>query len=502
MTVVRPLSLPELAAFEAAVAVAVRDRLGGSDAAHREHALQAALSAAGAAVLGLRDPMYREYPGWRPVAQPAFLDFLGHDGNALHVVETKLGNDAMLTLQALDYWTWVTAHQEEIGRELRLAADRPPQIDLVVAAPKAGEPPLGPYTLPQLEALDGGIRWRVHVATLDGATVTVQSAAPRRMPAEQDAGQRLTRPRHATRLQSALLEDAGLGSDASPVLRDAEANVLPAARDELRRLVAAGLDHRFVGHVRSSQAFALNLFAPLDDAARLAVLRLLGLDAVTVEPAVFEFSDPADQLGESTAARPHHTQVDVLLRGRNAAGLPLLALMEVKLSEIDFGHCSAFGAVGNDRRDVCRSAGAFGGEPGTCFQLRNHDLGQRRRYDEHLDRPALRLLDGAADGGGCLVRLGLNQPMRNVALARVLSEAESAEPVYALCAPAGHRTIWRRWSEAETAFGDQDVPTLRRLPAEEIVPLHPDGARLADRYRLSEQLRNGPTPGVSPQGGR
>lgn len=44
--------------------------------------------------------------------------------------------------------------------------------------------------------------------------------------------------------------------------------------------------------------------------------------------------------------------------------------------------------------------------------------------------------------------------MSNVALAAVLDE-DGAQVVFALCAPAEHQTIWRRWAEATTAFSNQ-----------------------------------------------
>lgn len=64
---------------------------------------------------------------------------------------------------------------------------------------------------------------------------------------------------------------------------------------------------------RSSQAFALNLFAPLDEKGRRGVAASLGVDAAEVAEPLFEWSDPEDRLGERTKASPHATQVDVRL---------------------------------------------------------------------------------------------------------------------------------------------------------------------------------------------
>jgi hypothetical protein len=189
--------------------------------------------------------------------------------------------------------------------------------------------------------------------------------------------------------------------------------------------------HRFIGHVRSSQAFALNLFAPLSGEHVVGLLRSLGLDISDAEAPTFEYSDPEDHLGEHTSKRPHATQVDVVLRGFDSAGSTYLALVEVKLSEIDFGPCSAFRADQNPDRQVCRHDGPFGDDPDLCFQLSNWGGSTRRQYDTYIGS-----VNSTSARPGCLFRLGMNQPMRNVALARALAQAGEAEHVvYVLCAP-------------------------------------------------------------------
>lgn len=122
-------------------------------------------------------------------------------------------------------------------------------------------------------------------------------------------------------------------------------------------------------------------------------------------------------------------------------------MIEVKFTESDFGPCSAYANPANPDRHVCRSAGPFGSQPERCFQLRNHGSG-RRRYDVVLDGAATRQPTGLADDGGCAVRLGRNQPMRNLAMARLaVRDGSLAAAAFALCAPSGHRAIWRRFDE-------------------------------------------------------
>jgi hypothetical protein len=159
----------------------------------------------------------------------------------------------------------------------------------------------------------------------------------------------------------------------------------------------------------------------------------------------------------------------------------------VKFTEVDFGGCSAFANRANPRRDVCRTAGLFGDDPDHCFQLANHGVGNRR-YGVYLADIPIHLPEGAGDSGGCLVREGLNQPMRNLALAHLLlATGETDRVVFALCAPAQHPTIWRRFAETRAAFPDTPNRTLVALTAEQVAMMHPDGGTaLAAHYSIDE----------------
>jgi hypothetical protein len=258
--------------------------------------------------------------------------------------------------------------------------------------------------------------------------------------------------------------------------------------DDLRRRRRL---HRYALHVRSSQAFALNLFTPLSKDAIVAVLNHLGLDAVEADGPEFEYEDERDLLGEASRRSGHRTQVDVVLRGRDDQHRALVALVEVKLTETDFSGCSAYLNPANPTRDVCRNDGIFGGQPELCFQLNNHGQG-RRQYDHYLRSAPNSAPSNPNTDGGCLVRAGLNQPMRNLALAHALLDAVAAShTVYVLTAPRGHAVIWRRIAELQSGFPDTQLRQIRPLAAETVAELHPDGGeRLRALY---------PSPVLSPQ---
>jgi hypothetical protein len=265
-------------------------------------------------------------------------------------------------------------------------------------------------------------------------------------------------------------------------LLDTTDGLEPAAALAHERLAADGLAHHMIAHVRSSQAFALNLFAPLDREGLRAVAAVLDVDAVAVEEPRFEWSDPDDELGERTHASPHATQVDVRLDCKTTDGATVVCLVEVKLSEPDFNPCSAWLSSRNDRLDVCASSGPFGNDTDACFQLRNHDRDHRRSYDSALGP----LVAMSGDEGGCWFRFGGNQIMRNAALARSLVTRGMAErAVVALCAPAAHRAIWRRWAEA-TSLLQLDHVSFRELPAHVVAARHANHDSVSGRYLLEE----------------
>ncbi len=479
------LSEQQLRQIEAVVGQAIDRRTAGIDTGHEEHRLQHALLNAFKAsneLLGLAQ-LKREFPAWRPGESPGYIDFLGVSTDGVpHVVETKLDNDVMLALQGLDYWIWATANAELIDDNFDGSIAGNPVIDFVVGAFKTTKA-VGPYTLRQLEALDGAISWQFHVVADWAQDLQLQTLPLRRVPGPPIGWKPVGPARYAQRLQSHLVEQHQSElAGARPFYGSPRGGIVAAAQPAWSELESRGLLHRYVNHVRSSQAFALNLFAALDETARIRLATLAGIpDVDAVSEVVFELEDPMDRLGEATIASPHRTQVDVAVTCTATTGVRTLLLIEVKLSELDFNHCSAYEAKGNDRHDVCRSNGPFGGDTNACFQLRNHDREQRRTYD-------LQLGPTPTTGLGCTFRLGANQPMRNVALGRALVASGEADAiVHALAAPRANKTIWLRWAEAKAALAGIPGTRLADLPADDLVALHNSAraADLAERYELA-----------------
>jgi hypothetical protein len=493
LAITQPLTSTQLTEVIGRVEAAVEARRSGEDIANAEHELQDLLSDRFSA-LGLIAKPDREVPAVRPVKN-GYVDLLGADHrNRLHVIETKIGPDEGLIIQGLDYWIWTTANIKALGKQRGIDLDDTDQADLdfVIAEKSPGRGLIGSYTSAQAEALAGSIRWRFTTVRdwRDGAPI-IDRLAPRVLPAGSRGrgAPRKTPPRWSARLGDQIRAQAGRDGvifEHSVFWPELTQSLVPAAMTAHEALNVAGLVHPMIRHIRSSQAFALNLFAPLDDAARVAVAQLVGVDAIAVDPPLFEWFDPQDRLHERTKASPHATQVDVLLRAHDDRGRRHATLIEVKLTEADFNYCSAWASERNDRRDVCATDGPFGTEPAACFQLRNHDRERRRLYDAALGRETNDLTNVVLPVGyGCWFRYGANQPMRNAALARVLVDAgEVDSATVVLCAPASHTTIWNRWHEAKELLSDVAV-AFAELPAEALIALHPEGVHLRSRYSLN-----------------
>lgn len=481
-----PVTDEEVAEVQAAVELAATRRMDGTDDADVEARLQSRLDDA-PAVLGLVGPVLRELPLSRPGSPRAYVDLVGVDGAGnVHLVETKVKRDWMLGLQALDYWVWARANRQALVDVLTTAgaalADKPKVfLDVVVGTTNGDQPGDIRLLLPQLEALTGSMTWRIGDVTgwrtPDDTQVVWHRRGTSPLP-----GRRHVPPRFAFDLQQHLLDHAArTGLSKQPFVKPRDwlcDKAWPAFLD----LKESGKTHWMVGHVRSSQAFALNLFAGLTAEQRVAVAGRVDPDIVEAGPPVFEFEDLDDQLGEATHASPHRTQVDVTLACRTDDGTRILLLIEVKLTEDGFGGCSAAASPDNDRRDLCATPAPFGGDAEQCFQLRNHDREQRRAYDHHLGD----LTQAVPPRHSCPF-LGNNQSMRNVALAGSLVARGTTDRAHVmLCGHDDHGAIWRRWDEAVVQTPMPDGVQVRSLPASGVMLEHDsDDARLlADRYRL------------------
>ncbi len=463
-----------------AVTRATSDRLGGSDVGHGEHRLQSKLKPN---CINL-ESWQREFPALRYGSSRGFIDFLGVDSKSrMHIVETKIGPDTMLVFQGLDYWLWCVANIDDVSKWFNSKSTKLPIIDFVVAPTEPGREVISIYTAAQLESLDRKIKWAFSIVAVqnpENATTLPPLQIP--TPHRRASG---TPPRW----RNVFLEQAAIAAKASGakmrgtnMFANPEEMLVPAALPIYQKLKKLGLIHNAASSVNSSQTFALNLFAPLTTVAWTQIARHCLADdrAEVTGVAQFEYVDPEDVLRESSRRSKHVTQVDCMVPVIRGDGTSHMMLIEVKLTEDGFSKCSAFDSSRNDRKHVCATPLAFGGAPGQCFQLANHDKGQRRRYDI-----ALGDLGAQPAGFGCWFRDGGNQIMRNVALARTMIQSGKVKSASVLLmAPEQHLYIWEQWRTHTRVFSNVEGITFGDLLASQVLAQHGDDTRqrLTDQY--------------------
>ncbi|MDT9591604.1 hypothetical protein RDV89_00900 [Nocardioides zeae] len=170
----------EIAVINAKIRLAMEDQ-GSQTSQMREHKLQADLKGA-ASTFGLTH-LWREFPAWRGliasapqvVGRAGYIDFLGADAQGgLHVVETKIGHDPRVVLQALDYAIWVAANDDLVRTTLaanghvierphsKRASTAPATLHLVLGRTKGGTA-FSPYLAGQIEAIAGDVDVRIHL---------------------------------------------------------------------------------------------------------------------------------------------------------------------------------------------------------------------------------------------------------------------------------------------------------------------------------------------------
>ena len=175
-----------------AVDSAIERRRTGEDDRHREHLLQAAIGTE-PSLIGMTE-LRREVPAWRPKypvnGGVARIDFLGRDVDRIgHVIETKVGSDAQLGIQALDHWAWGDAHRAELAGYIDADPTGPFELDVVLG--RRAEPLLHPAAAATLQAFRREVNWRCHLVsdwdTIDTPhqllTPQAEALAPRQLPA-------------------------------------------------------------------------------------------------------------------------------------------------------------------------------------------------------------------------------------------------------------------------------------------------------------------------------
>jgi hypothetical protein len=243
----------------------------------------------------------------------------------------------------------------------------------------------------------------------------------------------------------------------------------------------AGKEHRWARSLTSSQCFAVNLFAPLDDDSAVAKAVMQRIcpsrcdevrEAVTVK---FEHTpkDAPEWLGEQRQA----TQLDVFVATQKKGDAGGCLLIEVKLGEAHFGSCRGAKHTSKKRKG--------NPDPARCLDLQTILLDPSRQCwmaEAHSRQywNVIRSKDSSfslalpGDVGSCPFRGGLYQLMRNRVLAdQLVSHGRFAWADVAVCVHPANHTVR---SLEEAVVGRSDIcaafnAIVPRAPILEINPL-------------------------------
>ena len=259
--------------------------------------------------------------------------------------------------------------------------------------------------------------------------------------------------------------------------------------------------HQYAAHLRSSQVFAFNLFLPFREGncARLSeeVSEAIGAGFSIFEVS-FEWVPPGALLGEIDGDRPignePATAVDVVLWGHLQDDRRAAVLLEVKLSEPDFTHCGGRKSAGNDTKHVCASAVRFFENPNECYLRRPRRRQQDRRYWEIFAAShgsVLAAFPGADTEGQCPFAYSMQQPMRNLAVARGLEQDQDIdveEAWFGLCAHDENETVGehrKKWKDLLAGSTHApSIPASAIVRAGEASGLREWAAWMRAKYRL------------------
>ena len=259
--------------------------------------------------------------------------------------------------------------------------------------------------------------------------------------------------------------------------------------------------HTYADHLRSSQAFAFNLFLPFREGSRSSLSNLVSETVgteFTVGQVLFECLPPGALLGEIAGDRPPSdepaTAVDVALWGALAGRGCAAVLLEVKLSEPDFTHCHGRTSRGNKRTDVCESVARFLDDPSACYLRRPRRKNRDRRYWEIFEQgngSVREAFPGTDLDGQCPFAFSMQQPMRNLAIARGLEQCSDSgvEPAwFALCVHDDNEDVGVHWDEWGRLLPDPSgAPRLAAsqiLRAGEVEGFGEWAEWMRERYRL------------------
>ena len=188
-------------------------------------------------------------------------------------------------------------------------------------------------------------------------------------------------------------------------------------------------DHKFIGHMASSQAVCINLFLPLMEHPKLAdqVLRAarpdmesIAIDQLDGGYQVEFWDEPDNMLGDHNDSTG--TDADFAIAYHDRQGDLCLWLIEHKLSETEFTTCGGYKSEGRTDAHRCRPAAAVLDNPELCYY---HSKCGYHYWEITLNTPGFFDLEQIRKADACPFMGGMNQLWRNQLLAASIEKSNS-----------------------------------------------------------------------------
>jgi len=256
--------------------------------------------------------------------------------------------------------------------------------------------------------------------------------------------------------------------------------------------------HDYINHVRSSQAFGINIFYPLlrkePDKILSVFSELKGIKLNKIIGYSFEYSCEKDVLGEwKSEKRPDEyiTSTDIAIFMEDTHKKKYAFLIEVKFTEVSFSSCGGFSSKGNNKenREICDSRDRLYEDYKKCYLHRLTKGKSARKYFDYFGN-LYKSFPNLPEIKICPFKNN-NQCLRNHALARALKELKNGDKVdYSYFGLAFHdrnSEIQKEWDNYCNLLSEELKQEVFSLPVSKLIRTSGDLTYLRyfkDRYKI------------------
>lgn len=257
--------------------------------------------------------------------------------------------------------------------------------------------------------------------------------------------------------------------------------------------------HDYINHVRSSQAYAINIFYPLLKNEPETLLDLfgkkIGTDLSKIINYNYEYTVNENLLGEwKSDTRPDEyvTACDLLILCEDLLGKKHGFVIEVKFTELQFNQCGGAASKSNKDNHVCESKKTLFEDPKKCYlHLRTRGKAARKYFDyfEDLNKSFPNLAEN-----NCCPFKANNQCIRNHALARALKTSNVADYTYfVLVYHDNNDSIISYWNSYINSVASEIKKELFSLKVSDIIKMSSNityKKYFHDRYKIVQEEEN------------